>query len=678
TQELYSSMGKGEFKPEMVVLSKMLARDYAAKGDMNSARNVLSATAERLTIAGQFSQAARLLRDADPETFIMTIDKQLKKLNEQGEKQYGKKWTPIDLLPEELDTIKAIPKGDEVAYQETWKKIGQRIAQQLPSTNMEKFDAWRRIAMLFNPRTHVRNIGGNLLMSGMQRASDIVGATIEGVFLPKEQRTKSFGWKSDSNLVQKVNEAWQADKETLTNQSRYEINNLKALGQDKRIFKSNALQGLNDITMQGLNLGDIPFVQAAYKNSLGQFMKARGLTEVTQEAKDYAKRRALEATFKETNEMATIINRLKQKPVVGKIIEGAIPFSKTPANITMRAIDYSPGGLLKALYDAKTGKTAVKTIEDLSKGLTGTAIMALGVWLSKIGWARVERDRSEKAEGLYQEMGRQSNSIITPKGSYTFDWAQPFAVPLAIGVTVGETMSKREDGDSLTSALIEGLYAGGDTIFNMTMLRNIKDIFGSGGSPTKKILSIPVSYIEQAIPAIFGQAARTIDPVRRSTYDPDPMRQEWNRIKSRVPFASKSLEPYLNIWGEEQQQGGAVEQFISPGYWNSQSGDRVTNEIMRVHKATGDNSILPKIAFNFQLDGKTVSLPSDLMTEFQREMGQRNHSDLLALIGSSRYQKADDESRGKLIREVVEKNYNDVKKNIIKEYKLIQASAFKQ
>ena len=34
-------------------------------------------------------------------------------------------------------------------------------------------------------------------------------------------------------------------------------------------------------------------------------------------------------------------------------------------------------------------------------------------------------------------------------------------------------------------------------------------------------MSIPVSYIEQALPTVFGQVARTVDPVRRSTYDTD-------------------------------------------------------------------------------------------------------------------------------------------------------------
>jgi hypothetical protein len=343
----------------------------------------------------------------------------------------------------------------------------------------------------------------------------------------------------------------------------------------------------------------------------------------------------------------------------------------------MRAFEYSPGGLIKALYDKTSGKSAAAiTIEDLSKGLTGTLIMALGTILYNLGWIKVERNRSSKAEGLLQEAGEQPYSITTPLGSFTFDWAQPFSVPLAMGVSVAETFNKQEKGDVL-GALLESLYAGGDTIFNMTMLKNIKDILGSSGSPTEKLLGIPVAYIEQAIPSVFGQIAKTIDPTRRSTYDPNPLKQEWNKIASKLPFASQALEPALNLWGDEQQQGGAIQQFFSPGYWKDSSNDVVTNEVLRIYKATGNTDMLPKTAFNFTVNGKTVTLPAELMTKFQRDMGQMNYNDVKMLMNSPFYRTMDDEARAKQIKKRIDGNYEAVKKNILREYKLIQDSALK-
>ena len=666
TAEFYRSIGAKEFKPETVPLAKMLAKQANEAGNVAKAREILSATAERLTEAGQFSQAAKILREADPETFLMTMDKQLKKLNEQGRKKYGKKWKDVDLTSEEIEAIKNIPKGDQQAYDGVWEQIGNRISKELHSSGIEKFNAWRRMAMLLNPKTHIRNVGGNVIMMGMRKAADTIGAALQKAFVPAGQRTQSVGWSFNKDIVAKVNENWDTVKKDILGESRWEIGNLKSLGREKRIFKNPALQWLNEVSLKSLNLEDNIFTERAYKDALGQYLQANNMTEVTSEAIEYAKRRALEATFKQANMLADFINKAKNVPVAGFFVEGAIPFTQTPANIIMRGIEYSPGGIIKALYDIKAGKTAATVIEDLSKGLTGSAILALGFWLSSIGWAKVNRKRSDKAEALYQELGDQRYAINTPLGSYTFDWAQPFSIPFAMGIAAQEAIRDRKDGDTIIQAVIDGIAAGGDTIFNMTMLQNIREILGSYGSPTEKIMGIPIDYLEQAIASVLGQTARTIDPVRRSTYDPNSIGQWWRGIRARIPGLSQTLEPALNIWGQEQSQGGALQQFISPGYFRARSDDPVTNEMARLYESVNDTSILPKTAPNsFTKDKVEYKLSAQQKTEFARIMGQKNYNDLARLFTSSKYKELTDEQRAKRVKSIVESNYDEAKGIII-------------
>ncbi len=665
TAEFYRLINDKKYHAEAIPLSKLLAEQALENGNITKAREILSEAADKLTDAGRTAQAAKILREADPETFLMTIDKQLRKLNEQGLKQYGKKWTNIDLLPDEITAIQNIPRGNQQAYEEVWEQIGNRIAKELPSTKMEKFDAWRRMAMLLNPKTHIRNIGGNVIMMGMRKVADTIGAALEKAFGVKTgERTKSFGWSFNKNIASKVDETWEVVKKDILGESRWRIDNLKSLGMEKRIFKTGALQDLNEFSLKTLNAEDNIFTQRAFKDALGQFMQANKLTEATDAAIEYARRRALEATFKQANMLSDFINRAKRTPGIGRLVEGAIPFSKTPANIAARAVEYSPVGLTKLLFSK--GKAPAEVIETLSKGLTGSAITALGLYLGASGWAKVERNRSEKAEGLMQEMGDQPNSIITPQGSYTFDWAQPFAVPLAMGIATAEALKNRKDGDTLVQAVWDGIMAGGDTIFNMTMLQNIKQIF-SGGSITEKLAWIPVAYIEQAIPSLFGQIARTVDDTRRSTYDPNRLKQEWNKIKSRVPGLSQTLEPALDIWGQEQYQGGALQQFISPGYYKERSDDRVTNEVARLHGEFQDNDMLPKVApRSFTHKGEKYELTAQQVTEFQRKMGQENYSDIKRLISSAEYQRMTDEEKVKKIKKIVNDNYEEAKQDIIK------------
>jgi hypothetical protein len=667
TAEFYKGINEGIPKPEMAPLAKLLAKQASEAGNTAKAREILSELAVKMTEAGQFSQAAKILREADPETFIMTIDKQIRKLNEQGLKQYGKKWSNVDLLPDEIKAIQDIPIGNQQAYDEVWEQIGTRIARQLPSTGMEKFDAWRRMAMLLNPKTHIRNTVGNVIMSGMRKVSDTLGAGLEKLARVKTgERTKSFGWSFNKDLVDKVNKTWDTVKGDVLGSSRWEIDNLRALGREKNTFKNPVLQGVNEFSLKTLNAEDNIFTKRAFKDALGQYMQANRLVDATNEAIEYATRRAYEATFKQANMLSDFISRAKQVKGVGKLVEGAIPFSKTPANIAARAIEYSPLGLVKALYNKAAGKTAATVIEDLSKGLTGSAITALGYYLGVSGWAKVERNRSDKAEGLMQEMGDQPNSIITPQGSYTFDWAQPFAVPFAMGIAASEAIKNRKDGDTLAQAVWDGIMAGGDTIFNMTMMQNIKNMF-SGGSISENIAQIPVSYLEQAIPSLSGQVARTVDDTRRSTYDPNRVKQEWNRVKSRVPGLSQTLEPALDIWGNEQSNGGWIQQFINPGYAKDKSTDAVTNEVARLYSGNKDNDMLLKVApKTFSADNIQYQLTPQQLTSFQRKMGQENHADIGRLISSAEYKKMTDKQKIKEVKKIVNDNYEDAKDDIIK------------
>ena len=91
-------------------------------------------------------------------------------------------------------------------------------------------------------------------------------------------------------------------------------------------------------------------------------------------------------------------------------------------------------------------------MEVLAQGLTGTAVAGLGYQLANMGWIRAERSTSRNAEALMQEAGDQPYSFITPIGSYTFDWAQPIAVPLFMGVALYESLMRQDKIDPDTVA----------------------------------------------------------------------------------------------------------------------------------------------------------------------------------------------------------------------------------
>ena len=71
----------------------------------------------------------------------------------KGGKKYGKKWKDVDLTPGEIDMINKLPRGDTQAYEQAWE-ADRRIANDT-CFGHGKFNAWRRMAMLLNPKTHI-------------------------------------------------------------------------------------------------------------------------------------------------------------------------------------------------------------------------------------------------------------------------------------------------------------------------------------------------------------------------------------------------------------------------------------------------------------------------------------------------------------------------------------------
>ena len=68
---------------------------------------------------------------------------------------------------------------------------------------------------------------------------------------------------------------------------------------------------------------------------------------------------AQKATYRDTNAFSTAISQLGRyegknpvKKGISTVMEGILPFRKTPANILARGLEYSPAGIIKSLtYD---------------------------------------------------------------------------------------------------------------------------------------------------------------------------------------------------------------------------------------------------------------------------------------------------------------------------------------
>ena len=295
-------------------------------------------------------------------------------------------------------------------------KIYKDLASQVPSTWEDKWNAWRYLSMLGNPRTHIRNIVGNVGFQPVRFMKDRIAAVIEaGVSAAsggKLQRTKSFAYNPKLYAA-----AWQDFDNVSDVLSGNKYDDVQSIINDNRtIFKkglpTKAIEfitgktlpyGLLEGTRRGssgaLSIEDMWFKRITYAGALSGYLNANGVTadqlksgnvdpNLLSAARDYAGQEALKATYNDKNAVSDRVVQIARS--LGVFGEAVLPFKRTPANIFVRGFEYSPLGLVKGLtydlYQVKQGNmTGAQAIDNIAAGMTGTGLMLLGGLLAAAG-----------------------------------------------------------------------------------------------------------------------------------------------------------------------------------------------------------------------------------------------------------------------------------------------------
>ena len=452
-----------------VVIGYELTKRFIDEGRQDIAVDVLDDLSKSLSRAGQFTQAAYItaLRN-DPIAVLYAMNKEINKINEAGAKKF-KDWQDFKLTDEEVSALNNVAPGDTKAIQDITDSIYSRIAAEHPHTKWEKFYDVTKTFMLFNPRTHIRNIAANAISQPVRSATDRVKAALEigyQLFDKNYGRTSSLvgGNKTTDKIANDIFEnAVRSNLES--NGGKYEESGLSRVQRESPLWKdnkvigeqtnkvtqelakktTNVLNALDRVTGGYLNektgivdsmkdfsenqvtgstlenlrrfnyllLGEIedtPFVKQNFVNSLSNYLAAKNITsidDVPQEAINLAYDEALKATFKDDNALSNTLSTLKKK--MGKIGDVILPFTKTPANLAMRGFEYSPAGFVKTFNDfANTKKTnkGTMTNADISRFLGDLSKNITGSGMILLGYSLA---KSGIITGGYSENENERN-----------------------------------------------------------------------------------------------------------------------------------------------------------------------------------------------------------------------------------------------------------------------------
>lgn len=677
--------------PAAVPLGKMIADDLIAKGDRAGAVNILRDMSAALTRSGQFSQAAVIaLTKADPMTALQYIQRQVDTMNAAGAKKFGRKWNDFELTDAEIDAFKNIDPGDTQAVETAMENVGKRISKEYPATVYEKLLELRRIGMLLNPRTMVRNTLANAAMMPVQGASGKVSALIQDIthrinpdFTPtqalhvsKESKTlasqvadnmrsvlsgdtKYYEFQGQGagakgqNALNDLNQ-YARDKtifkgeiksdwlSQLVDKTAYELNKVSQKTAQQDLFsgmtsEKGILENTRQLTYGLLELGDAGFVDKFFRDRLASYIEARGIksvNDVPPEAITTALDEAMKATFKDDNALTEMLSSIKRSTNrVGGMGNFLLTFTKTPANIAMRIADYSPAGLIYAAAKHVKGQTdAAQFIDDISKGLTGTGLMVLGAQLFKAGILTGPESDDKDEAAFMRTQGFKPNAVHVGDKYYTVDWAQPAASGLMMGAAIMAELEKNPDASFADASVAAGKTAL-NTWIEASPVKSIEDLFSSyeglPGGVAELVQEIPGSFI----PSTVGATARTVDPVQRQTYSKgDWLGTLFGGMQAKIPGASKSLPAAYDTWGRpitRQNSTGeaAFAQFVSPGTLGNANESPIDNVILELFQDTGNNKVFPrKAGWSVTVDGESKSLTNREYSDYQREMGQMSYN----------------------------------------------------
>lgn len=682
-----------------IALGERLLQQAAENGHASDVMKYTAELAELGTRMGQNIQALRLLKKMTGIGKLYYIQRTVNSLNRDIEQKYGGKKPPVKIDP---SFAKILANSKNSAEAETVEAdMIKDIANQMPSTFLDKWNAWRYLSMLGNPRTHIRNIMGNAVFVPAIRIRH--GLSYAGErFIAKDKRTKILGLLKPE-YRDFARSDFEAMKDILTGGGK--MNPSDKIRDQQKIFKTKALEIIRNKNFAFMEAEDMLFLKMHYVRALGSALQARGIDianisdEQLNVARLYAIKEAQKATYRDASAVAEALNRFqysKSKSVraFGMLVEGILPFKKTPINILKRGVEYSPVGLVtsltKGIADLKKGKmTADEFIDGISAGLTGTGIMALGMLLQSLGIIVGGLDYDDE-DALERMSGAQPYSIQVGDISYTIDWMAPAVLPFLVGAEVEKFLESDNERDPIGFA-VDALAAIGEPLTELSMLSGLNDaieaVAYSDNKLTDMAISAGTSYLSQAVPTIGGQIARTFDDTRRSNFVdknsavPKGIQTAYQKALGKIPFAENTKVPYIDAWGRTEVNDNvllrAFENFVSPGYVSTIEDDKVNKQIAEIYVDTGASGVLPKRAgTSIQVDGVTKNLTADEYVQYATDKGQYSRKYLEDFINHPMYSGLDNQSKADIISDLY--SYANAKaKSNVSDYDYTTVSTYK-
>jgi hypothetical protein len=492
---------------------------------------------------------------------------------------------------------------------------------------LSKLEIMQTMAQLLNFKTIGRNVIANELFYRIGRMTKVVGSLIDlgySTVTGKSRKLTTKGAKYNKEFIKDLIRGGKASLEGKSLRGQETKFDFK-----RQVFKNkkNPLHYAEKLLDLSLSPADYAAYQRAFKevaiesgflDGMNQGLKGKaledhmikfviGMDDVTREI---AEKAGNYYTFQDKNVVSKALSKFKRWLNRGKdfgIGSQIIKYPQVPGALIMRSIEFSPFGIFDSvskLTDIMINKNLSKftrrdVIESMSRVIVGTGgLSALGYFMAEnnlITAPTAGKDyeqtklEQEAGGGKYQinwsgikrwvSSGFDKNSAKWQKGDklYSYDWAQPLASGITLGVGFNYRMNEKVDNANVPLSALQSVLGGIETITEQPVLTGIERImtkypneeFGDYAARvfTQSVSEIPASFV----PTFLNQTKTYIDSASRETYDPNLVKQSLNKVLNKIPGLSQNLPQRYTSLGKPKtiSPKGEInffEAFMSPAF----------------------------------------------------------------------------------------------------------------
>ena len=668
---------------EVSYIGQALMKKLQDEGNFARVVDVLDIVAEQGTKSGQAIQALSVWGRLTPEGALKTAQNIVRKYNSDNKLVEGV--TGFVKLTENkakeiTNQAKLIAKTtDDTQRLIEISKLQNLIAKVTPTALGEKISAIQTLAQLLNPKTFVRNVLGNAIFGTIDSLTQTFATPLDlAISLFTKKRTIAPA-SLERQFVGGYEGFKLGLKEALAGADTSNLSSQFDLPKAS-VFDSKIMQGLEKALNVTLKAPDRAFYQATYADTLAGLMKLNKTNKPTKEMIEIAHYEGLRRTFQDENAISKFFqsqkqswNRLGIKGFgLGDLI---LKYPKTPANLLVRSAEYTPLGYASALFElAKPlmGQAFDQRafVNNIARATVGTGIINLGYALAKQGIITPRPNSDTDARNAQDLQGLKSYSFnvsalkryvlsgLDQEASkpqvgdqlFSYDWAQPAVLPLAMGANIAENDGKIKDGSFADKVMLSfgplasEIINSSDTLTEQPLLQGLKTLYQKRNIQ-EGLIDAVVSSAGSFVPTLLNQINQYTDNVSRETYSPDYFQSAYNKFSARIPLLAQKLPARSDVLGRTKERFPNASNtffnvFFNPAFTDQIKADPVLSEVISIYEDTGEKTQFPRVVQkSIKVNGENLLLDTQQLVDYQRNLGELSNTLISDAIRNPEYQR---------------------------------------